>query len=178
MRIHDKKTRPSVPPARGARRFVLVLGLALLIGSIAADSTAFQTGISDADILTLGQASAPQDRTVTPPASTGALLARLTLSLAAVFGLIFLVTWLAKKYLPAQVVAGRKSPIEVISTRAIAPRKSLVLVRVYEKTVLLAMTPQSLQFLTDIDHGRGGWEEAAVNSGMPPAAVTLAGEGS
>jgi flagellar biogenesis protein FliO len=45
-----------------------------------------------------------------------------------------------------------------------------MLVRVRDKTVLLGVTPQSMQFLTDIDCGAAAWEEAAVQSGLDDAA--------
>ncbi len=147
----------------GLARFLAPLALVGLF--IALGSTA-GAAISDEDIAGLASVGSKTGSLAPIETSFSAMMFRFLLALGAVVGLIFAVSWAAKKYLPANVVGGRGGPIEIVSTRSIGPRKSLMLVRVQDKTILLGNTSTGIQFLTDIDHGRGGWEEAAVQSGL------------
>lgn len=122
--------------------------------------------ITDQDIANLPIHTAGVTAELPAPPSAGTLGLRLGISLAIVFGLIFGVTFLAKKYLPAQMSSSRGGPIQVLATRSVAPRKNLLLVRVQDKTILIGTTPQGLQFLTEVDQGPGGWEDAAAEAGL------------
>ena len=153
-----------------SNRWIVLAGTAIFMFAI----SRLPAQITDAAVASLGDqvdlVSAPIDE---GPGFAG-LIARLTFALAAVFGLIFLASWLARKYMPGQIAGGGRGPIEVISTRSVGPRKSLMLVRIQDKTILLGMTAQNLQFLTEVDQGHGGWEEAAVQAGLEPIAESVA----
>lgn len=122
--------------------------------------------ITDEDIKNLGKTAGSSNAQVSEPVSAGKIMMRLTLSLGLVLGLVAAAAWGAKRYLPAKVTTGRGGPIEVMATRGIGAGKSLLLVRVKEKTVLLGVTAQNVQFLTDIEVERGAWDEAAVQAGL------------
>lgn len=143
-----------------------VLAPVALVGSLIALGSPALAEISDEDIAGLASVGSKTGTLAPIETSFSAMMFRFLLALGAVVGLIFAVSWAAKKYLPANVVGGRGGPIEIVSTRSIGARKSLMLVRVQDKTILLGNTATGIQFLTDVDHGRGGWEEAAVQSGL------------
>lgn len=176
---HRSIASPPFRPTRASRRATLpatlmaaiVAGLVVLVSA----PEPAHGQITESNIGTLGDYAPADTARLDSPPSLGATLMRLAFALALVIGLVFVVARLAKKYMPAQIVGGRRGPIEVLSVKSLAPRKSLVLVRVQDKTVLLGLTPQSVNFLTDIDEGRGGWEEAAVQSGLAAVAGGLEG---
>ena len=127
-------------------------------------------GVSDEDIATLGEVKVAGAPFEGDSPSIGGVLTRLALSLGAVCGLIFIASWLARKYFPSHVGTGRGGLIEIVSTRVIGPRKSLMLVRVQDKTILIGATQQSFHFLSEIEQGTAGWDEAAERAGLRAAA--------
>lgn len=126
--------------------------------------------VTDQDIFSLAYDGTTASVDVAQSPGVGGLLVRLILSLAAVFGLIVLVARLAKKYLPRQSAGTDGNAIEVLATRSIGSRKSLMLVRVEGKKVLLAVTPQNLQFLTHVDDEDLEWSDVAQGAGLARAA--------
>ena len=75
-------------------------------------------------------------------------LVAMTFSLGSVLVMIGLVAWLAKKYLPVQKIgAAGKMPIEVIGSRNIGNKQSLMLVQVRGSTYLLGRSPQNITTL-------------------------------
>ena len=153
---------------RGSMRrgfFFLAMVSVMALGAV--DSPVVRAEITDADIAALSDTAGETDGASGPaPIEAGKVLPRLVISLAVVIGLIVLAAWLARRFLPKEIMASKGAAIEVLSTRSLGARKSLMLVRAGDKTVLLGMTPQKIEFLTDIDHGTGGWEEAAIKSGL------------
>lgn len=125
--------------------------------------------ITDGDIFSLAYDGTTASVDVVQSPGVGGLLVRLILSLAAVFGLIVLVARLAKKYLPRQLTGTGGNAIEVLATRTIGSRKSLMLVQVEGKRVLLGVTPQNLQFLTHVDHEDLEWGDVAEGAGLARA---------
>lgn len=145
-------------------RYKVLTGL-LLVASVLGSSPAL-AAITDADVAGLGKPIAVEKNAIKDSPTVFQMISRLAVSFGAVLGLIALVAWAARKYLPAQVAPGKSGPIQVLFTRSIGQRKSLLLVRVQDKTVLLGTTPQSVQFLTDVEEGRGAWNEAELQAAL------------
>ena len=152
---------------------VMLLGLGCwLLGPMAVQA------ISDEDIASIGREAAVSLTRAVPsaPPTFGSLMVRLMLSLGAVFGLMALVLWAARRWLPRSVQGGRGGQIDVLASRSVGPRRSLLLVRARGKMVLIGLTPQNIQFLTEIEEDQElSWAEAADHAGLDEnslAAVT------
>jgi flagellar biosynthetic protein FliO len=79
---------------------------------------------------------------------------RMIAALSAVLALVVLAAWAAKRYLPA--AAGRSvgdERIDVLNSRTLGLRRSLILARVRGRVVLLGATPQQISCLTEWDEG-------------------------
>jgi flagellar biosynthetic protein FliO len=85
------------------------------------------------------------------PPSLGGMLARLGLALGVVFALMAGGLWAVKKFFPKSGLATRGGAIEILATRPLGQRRSLVLVRAQGKTVLLGVAPQQINMLTEIE---------------------------
>ena len=126
--------------------------------------------ITDEQIESLAELSpSPSVKAQADPSLTR-VAGRLVLSLGGVLGLVCILTLLARKYLPAQAAQGRGGPIKVLSARQLGGRRSLLLVRVQDKTVLLGLTAQGIHHLSDIEFGRGGWDEAVAHASLDDVA--------
>lgn len=74
--------------------------------------------------------------------------------LALVLGLFAGVAWAGKRWLPRTGMVSHRGMIEVLGRHAIAPRQSVVLVKVGRRVVLLGVTPEhvsSLETIADPD---------------------------
>jgi flagellar biosynthetic protein FliO len=107
-----------------------------------------------------------QPSTVDDQQGISSLIGRLAVSLGVVFGLIALVMWIARRYLPQAAKGRRAGSIEILATRPLGARKHLMLVRVRDRTVLLGVTAQSIQMLTEMDQEPASWDETATDAGM------------
>lgn len=73
-------------------------------------------------------------------------------ALAFVLGVIVLMSWLAKKYLPtARRGTAGPDAIVIQSVRSIGPRRSLLVVRVRGRNFLLGSTASAITRLADLD---------------------------
>lgn len=100
------------------------------------------------------------------------LVGKLTLALGVVFGLMAVVLWAARRYMPQLAKNPRgATAIEILATRPLGARRSLILVRARDKTVLLGVTAQNIQLLTEVDQDPALWQE------MVASANTSAGGG-
>jgi flagellar biosynthetic protein FliO len=133
--------------------------------------------------------SAPSDAAGVNPRldegpSLGRLFVQMTVALGVVFALMAGVLWAARRWLPQ--VGGRSSRnnairgIEVLATRPIGQRRSLMLVRIADRTLLLGVTPQSIQALTEMEPepsfadgapDPARWRAAAREAGLDEAAA-------
>jgi flagellar biosynthetic protein FliO len=135
--------------------------------------------LTDQDIATL-QIDPPRELPRNVPGnvpSLSGILARLGLALGVVFGLMGLVVWLARKYLPQAASSRRGGAIEILASRPIGARRSLMLVRTQGKTLLLGVTPQSIQALSELEDAAADWHEAAWQAGLEGAAAAPAAAG-
>lgn len=82
-------------------------------------------------------------------------------STALVLALIVLIAYLARRFAPRSAGLGRSDVIHVVGTKMLGGRKTLMLVRVRGQTLLLGITPQSIQCLTEIHEVEGEWAQPA-----------------
>jgi flagellar protein FliO/FliZ len=154
----------------GRTRTFFLLGLALLALAALAPHGAW--AVTEQDLATMNVAAETTKKVATPEAglSLSWLLARMAASLGVVFGLMWAVLWAAKKYLPQTAKGTRGGLIEVLATRPIGQRRSLMLVRTQGKTLLLGVTPSSIQTLAELEPEAepGNWADAALEAGLPP----------
>jgi flagellar biosynthetic protein FliO len=145
---------------------ILILTAMLLVAP--ATSSAAPVGVEDQDIRAMSAAGAHDPLAPAAGKADGPklpiLLGRLALAMGVVFALMAAVVWAARRYLPQAVRNTRGGAIDILSTRPLGARRSLMLVRVQDKTVLLGVTPQAIQFLTELDQEQGGWPEMAANA--------------
>lgn len=149
-----------------------LLGLAVLMLVGACSPAEVQAAVTKDDIATL-TLDPVTTQTQKPPAADTIgipwLVGRMALALGVVFGLMWLVLWAAKKYLPQATQKGRGGVIEILATKPLGPRRSLMLVRTHGKTLLIGVTPQSINTLTELEpETEESWHDAALAAGLPP----------
>ncbi|MCE5229104.1 flagellar biosynthetic protein FliO [bacterium] len=93
------------------------------------------------------------------PDITG-LIMRVTLSMGVVLGLMSAAVWAARRWMPQAARTGARQTIDILAQRALGARRSLMLVRVNGRTLLIGATPQSIQMLTEFEAESGEWTEA------------------
>jgi flagellar biosynthetic protein FliO len=143
------------------------LPLALAMGAV----VAFFGGVAepaqaltDQDIASLSLETRPdgEKRPAEEPPGAAALIGTTMLALGVVLALMGGALWAARRWMPqAARIGGRRGPIDILATRAIGPRRSLVLVRAGERTLLLGVTPQSIQTLSEFEPEGGPWSETS-----------------
>lgn len=104
---------------------------------------------------------------LTDTSSTVVLLKTLG-SLAIVLALLMLAAYLLKRYggrLTGAGPAGRADTIRIVSTKLLGGRRSLMLIRVRGQTLLLGVTPQAINCLTEIQELEGEWAQPAEGEG-------------
>ena len=105
------------------------------------------------------------------PPGPAALLLRMFAALALVLGLVIAAAYLLKRYggrLMGTTPAGRADAIRIVSTKLLGGRRSLMLVRVRGQTLLLGVTPQAINCLTEIHDLEGEWAQPADSEGPAP----------
>lgn len=145
---------------------MLCIALLAVVVIVAPGAVPAFAEVTDADMLNLSAAVPEKQLPSAEEVSIGGLIARMALSLGVVFGLIWLVSWGAKKYLPNQVNAVRGGAIKILSTRSIGARKSLMLVRVQDKTILIGVTPSGMNMLTEVEESGEAWRDVSARTGL------------
>lgn len=86
-------------------------------------------------------------------------------ALAFVLATIAIAFWLFRKFIP-QGKSGnpRSDAIRIISTKMLGGRRSLMLIRVRGQTLLLGVTPQSINCLTEVQEVEGEWAQPSGTS--------------
>lgn len=98
------------------------------------------------------------------------ILSKLVISLGVVLGLMGLVVWVARRFLPQVAQKGRGGrSIEVLSTRPLGRQRHLMLVRTQGKTMLLGVTPQTIRLVSEFDPDPSDWRDIAMRSGLEPS---------
>lgn len=146
-----------------------LLGAGVLLGTPAV----VRAAVSDQDVAALSaqadeKGGAPESKLRDDGPSLGALAARMAVALGVVFALMTGVLWVARRYMPQVAKSGRLvgSGIEVLSTRSLGQRRSLILVRARDKTLLLGVTPQTISTLAELGEEGASWQEVAFQSGL------------
>ena len=103
-------------------------------------------------------AQAADSVNVTPaePVLTFWTVFRLILALALVLALIMATVWLVKKLNPGMVRTGSSGTIRILSATYLGPKKGLYLIKVLDRVILVGMTENSVQPITEFS----GDEEA------------------
>jgi flagellar biosynthetic protein FliO len=81
-------------------------------------------------------------------------------ALAFVLATIAVAFWLFRKFVPqGKSRSPRSDAIRIISTKLLGGRRSLMLIRVRGQTLLLGVTPQSINCLTEVQEVEGEWAQ-------------------
>jgi flagellar protein FliO/FliZ len=81
-----------------------------------------------------------------------AITVKMLASLALILGLIFLVAYLARRFVPAaRRGSGGPDAIRIVSVKSLGPRRSLIFIRVKGRSLLLGSTPNAITRLADLD---------------------------
>ena len=125
----------------------IIVGVAL-IGLFAINPGEATVGVKDTDVLTDATAVETTSFSDSPVWS----ILKMVSALVVVIVCIYLSVALLKKAMGKKLSANKTSnSLEVLETTYLAPRKSLSLVRVAEKSVLLGVTDNNISVLTELD---------------------------
>jgi flagellar protein FliO/FliZ len=76
---------------------------------------------------------------------------KMILSLGAVLALMFGLVFVLKRFvLPGGTTQGLSVPIQVLGRKSLQPKKSVVILRVAEKTLVVGVSEQGMQLLTEL----------------------------
>ena len=131
---------------------------AIVLGGVLAAPVAL--AMTEADLATLEMdemTGGKQENEASVPPWLTRMLVKTALALGAVIGFLGAAAWAARRWMPRGAAALKRGPIEILATRTLGPRKSLVLVRAQDRTLLLGVTGQAIHTLTEFDGGAGEW---------------------
>ena len=145
-----------------------LVGLALVQPALAAENSTnrddFWSSFENA-----GKTGSASDAPDNPPGQWTDWLKMLA-ALAFVLALIVLAAYLFRRFAPRSISQGRSDVIRIVATKMLGGRKTLMLVRVRGQTLLLALTPQSIQCLTEIHDLEGEWAQPPDSPEKPSSA--------
>ena len=100
--------------------------------------------------------------------SVGPMILRLVLTLGAVVALIFGTVWVLKRFAVRRWPGNMQNrPIRVLERVHLAPKKSLDVVAVGERVLLLGVTENSISFLTELSPQERGQLQAPATGPAP-----------
>jgi flagellar protein FliO/FliZ len=152
-------------------RFFRSVALAGVLCATVVPALQAANGVSDADIRTFSEKTteAPEKQTkpdIKPELEGWRLFFQAMGSLALVLGLIGVIAFVVKRYAKsAQLTSNRTDTIRIVSTKMLGGRRCLMLVRVRGQTLLLGVTPQSINCLTEIHEIEGEWVQPSNAEG-------------
>ncbi len=119
--------------------------------------------VDDEDIATLNTVTSEDENTDDDQTGAWELLVQMLVALSIVLILMFALMLLIRRFMTGKQLpgGGRNDAIRIISTKMLGARRSLVLVRVRGQTLLLGMTPQRIDCLTEIHELDGEWAQPA-----------------
>lgn len=142
-------------------------------GAAAAKEAAGE-GVVDGGIL--GTRPASRARPAAEAAAGGAGMAlQLVLAFGAIAAVLGGVLWALKRFSPGGIAASNSRLVEVLARTPVGPKQAVVLLRVGPRIVLLGVTPDAIQPITEI-HDAAEVERLAFRT--EPPARTGAGFGS
>lgn len=128
-----------------------LLGVLMLNSGHVSAEKAATTVLTEASAET-GAASVFGDQTVYEPLSALPSLAKLLGALFVVVVCIYVGVFLLKKVMGKKYTGGRQSDVlEVLESSFIAPKKSVTLLRVGDKSVLVGVSENQMTVLTELD---------------------------
>ncbi len=149
-------------------RFLCFATLAMVL-FVSAPALQAANGVTDADIRTFGESTKQEEsaKPETKPEVEGwRLFFQAMGSLALVLGLIGAIAFVLKRYAKsAQLTSNRADAIRIVGTKMLGGRRCLMLVRVRGQTLLLGVTPQSINCLTEIHELEGEWVQPSSAEG-------------
>ena len=78
-------------------------------------------------------------------------IVKMVAALAAIIGLVFIVVWLMKRFLPgATRAAGERVDMYVVGQLSVGSRQRVAVVRVHDRTLVLGITEESINTLADL----------------------------
>lgn len=151
------------------------MALLLFITTALLGATPAAWAVGDADFPLVESAPpAPAGPDAQDENSLAHMTARMLLALSVVLALMGVAVWIMRRAAPRVAVAARPGGIDVLSTRALGQRRSLMLVRARGKVLLLGVTPHRIDCLSEIEEEETGWNAAAAAAGLeePPVPET------
>ncbi len=128
----------------------MLVGLALL--ALAAPMPGATPGVADTAVAVGSQAVAAADSTA--PSVTEMVMpsiGRIVLSLGIIILVIYATVFLLRKLSGGKVSGGRGRTIQVIEQTYLAPKKSVCLVKMADRAVLIGVTDTTISLLTELD---------------------------
>lgn len=150
-----------VKNGKQARRTLIAAGVIVvmaLAGLLAITSDRVTADVSDTSRP--GVSSRESDQSAQPdnkPSFTSAFpsLVRMISALVIVIVCIYLGLYLLKRMMGKRYTGGgRNDLLEIMGTICVAPKKSVSLIRVADKSVLVGMTDSQISVLTELDAGK------------------------
>lgn len=104
-----------------------------------------------------------------PPDLAGGI-SQMLLALGLVLALVLALYWLARRFLPGAAGLGQASGLRVLGRLALGPKKSLALVEVGKRVLVLGLAEQGVNLLATIDDPA---EIAALDAAKPAFGLAL-----
>jgi|GEM_PF-3137859 len=152
-------------------RFVkksLLVVLLVLLGSLAWGEVSDSVSVPDGG--TLNQTFNAETSQVSVPSVTGTVLpslSRVIISLLVIVTLIYLSVFLMRRLSGGRIHSGREKTVQVLEQTYIAPKKSVCLLKLADRLVLIGVSDAGISLLTEIDYGSLPSECLKKNSAAP-----------
>ncbi len=99
---------------------------------------------------------------------------RLAGALVLVLGLVWVTMWIARRVLRGRLPAGRVADIRILDRVHLAPRRSIELVAVKDRILVLGVTDHTISMLTELTQEEYAETDHAPAPGPKPAAAAAA----
>jgi flagellar biosynthetic protein FliO len=152
-------------------RLTVLLIVAALLSAAILTNPAACWGLTDEDFSTLHLKETPsmESQFQSDVPGLGTILTRLCLGLGVVFGLMYAAVWAARKWMPRNMQTRRTGTIDILASRSIGGRRSLLLIRARDRTLLIGVTPQAIQTLSEFEDEANEWQAEARRAELEPA---------
>ncbi|MGQ9552824.1 MAG: flagellar biosynthetic protein FliO [Anaerolineae bacterium] len=156
---------------RQTRSLVVVLIVALSVLAVVvpvcadggvAEATAVATPATTLDYSTYLES---ETETITPQPSTGSLLVSLAWKLGLVVGLAYGALWVLRRFVAVQAT-GNGQQMQILETVSLGSNRSLHLLRIGSKALLIGATSQEMRALADVSQDVILPDEPAWNEDM------------
>jgi flagellar protein FliO/FliZ len=98
------------------------------------------------------------------------IFVKMILSLGAVLALMFGLMFVLKRYvMPGTQAPGQKMDIEVLARKALQPKKSVVVLKIADRVVVVGLSDQGMQTLTEFGADECEQADRAIPDAAPAA---------